>query len=49
MELTKYLDEQVEMYLQTIEFMPFYKARLQQKQGPCLNSRSRSQTLGTLR
>ena len=34
MELTKYLDEQVETYRQTIEFMPFYKARLQQKEGP---------------
>lgn len=33
MELTKYLDEQVETYRQTIEFMPFYKARLQQKEG----------------
>ena len=34
MELTKYLDEQVETYRQTIEFMPFYKARLQQKERP---------------
>lgn len=34
MELTKYLDEQVGTYRQTIEFMPFYKARLQQKEGP---------------
>ena len=34
MELTKYLDEQVETYRQTIAFMPFYKARLQQKEGP---------------
>ena len=34
MELTKYLDEQVETYRQTTAFMPFYKARLQQKEGP---------------
>lgn len=33
MELTRFLDEKVETYRQTIQFMPFYKARLQQKEG----------------
>lgn len=33
MELTRFLDEKVEACRQNIQFMPFYKARLQQKEG----------------
>ena len=33
MELTRFLEEKVETCGQNIQFMPFYKARLQQKEG----------------
>ena len=33
MTLTRFLDQQVETHRQTLQFIPFYKAKLQQKEG----------------